>query len=436
MRTPDFRRALALRINSRIFYGWVMVGVGLTATFASAPANPYVLGVFIQPMSEELGLSRTSVSSAFAAATVLQVFALGYVGALIDRFGVAVMLGALGFIMGLGAMSFYVADGPWGLFLALTALRLTGHGAVELIGVNLVSHWFYLKRGFALGLSALGHSFSFAVFPPFTLWLIGQVGWRQSWVWLGVCIWVLLIAPAVFLVHSRPERLGLHPDGVEPPVDAPKPLIGRTPASETDKTLAEALHTRVFWILALLMASFSVFATAVIFNQVPFLQSQGLSAARAAGNFAITALVTGCTFPLMGWVLDRFSARLMLCLGAILQLASVVALVLSHTPAVATLYGVLFGLASSTTMASAFYVWPAYFGRTHLGAIHGSARTIGIVGAAAGPLLVDLAARWFGSYSQALLLLCVLPVCAAIAVWLVPPARRVRQVARPRSLET
>jgi MFS family permease len=124
---------------------------------------------------------------------------------------------------------------------------------------------------------------------------------------------------------------------------------------------------------------------------------------------SITAMVMGCAFPAMGWLLDRFSVRLILCFGAILQVASVFALVLAQTSAGAALYGVLFGLAGGTTMACTYYVWPTYFGRRHMGAIHGSARTVSIVGAAAGPLLVDLMAECIGSYSQAIMVLCVLP---------------------------
>ena len=436
MRAADLRRDLAIRVNSRVFYGWVMLGVGITGTFASGPANPYVFSVFIEPMSAELGLSRTSMSSAFAFATIVQVFWLAYVGRVIDRFGVAVVLGALGFALGIGAMSFSVVAGPLTLFLVLTAMRLVGHGALELCSVNLVSQWFYRKRGFALSLCASGYSLGYAVFPPFTLWLIEQVGWRQSWVWLGLCCWGLLIVPALLLVHSRPERLGLHPDGVAPPADEPKPPPAAPPESSDDETLAGALHTRAFWIFAVVMASFSVVATSMIFHQVPFLQAQGLSAARAAGNFSITALVMVCTFPLMGWLLDRFSARVMLFIGALLQLAAIGALLLSQTSAMAALYGALLGLASTSTMASGFYVWPTYFGRRHLSAIHGSARTIGIFGAALGPLLVDLAAGWFGGYAEAFLLLCVLPVGVAVLVWLAPPARRVLQSAAVSSSST
>ena len=64
------------------------------------------------------------------------------------------------------------------------------------------------------------------------------------------------------------------------------------------------------------MASFSLLSTALIFYQVPYLELQGLSAARAASNFSITAVAMAIAFPVMGWLLDRLSTRLMVSMHA------------------------------------------------------------------------------------------------------------------------
>ena len=65
-----------------------MLGIGALAYFASGPAQSHIFSVFITPISEDLGLTRASVSSAYALATLVAAFGLPYVGRLIDRFGV------------------------------------------------------------------------------------------------------------------------------------------------------------------------------------------------------------------------------------------------------------------------------------------------------------------------------------------------------------
>jgi hypothetical protein len=46
-----------------LFYGWIIVGVGIVVTSAGFGAM-FSLGVFVQPMSEAMGWSRTAISTA------------------------------------------------------------------------------------------------------------------------------------------------------------------------------------------------------------------------------------------------------------------------------------------------------------------------------------------------------------------------------------
>ena len=47
----------------KTFYGWVIVGVGMVVTCVGFGAM-FPLGVFLQPMAEAMGWSRTGISTA------------------------------------------------------------------------------------------------------------------------------------------------------------------------------------------------------------------------------------------------------------------------------------------------------------------------------------------------------------------------------------
>ena len=70
----------------KIFYGWVIVGVGIVVTCVGFGAM-LSLSVFLQPMSEAMGWSRTGISTA----ALLNFLCMGvgsfFWGALSDRFG-------------------------------------------------------------------------------------------------------------------------------------------------------------------------------------------------------------------------------------------------------------------------------------------------------------------------------------------------------------
>ena len=190
-----------------------MLGVGGLAMFASGPGQSHIFSVYITPISDDLDLSRTSISSVYAAATLLAAFGLPYVGRLIDRVGVRRVVLAVAIAFGFANVAFGWIAGLLSLALAFGALRFLGQGSLMLSSNYLVSQWFSRRRGIALSLAALGFSASMALHPPLAQWLIDQVGWRESWLWLGVLTWALLVPMIAILVQNKPEDIGLTPDG-------------------------------------------------------------------------------------------------------------------------------------------------------------------------------------------------------------------------------
>lgn len=275
MTASQLRATLARQINQRFFYGWAMLAVAALGMFASGPGQSHLFGVFITPISLDLDVSRTSVSSAYAIATLVAAFGLPYVGRLVDRYGVRRVLLVVAVLFGFAAMAFGTVANLAMLAFGFAALRFLGQGSLMLGNANLVAQWFSRKRGFAMSLMALGFSASIAVHPPLAQWLIDQVGWREAWLWLGVTTWILLIPAIVLLIENKPEDLGLAPDG-EP--DAGRPTGGAATAdADLGLTVGQAVRTPAFWIIAASLATFSMLVTGLFFHQVSIFQSFGLT---------------------------------------------------------------------------------------------------------------------------------------------------------------
>ncbi|MBT7667068.1 MAG: MFS transporter, partial [Rhodospirillaceae bacterium] len=202
-------KSLALNINRRVFYGWVIVAVAALGIFVSGPGQSHTFSVFLVHIQADLNISATSLSSAYAFATLIAAFGLPYMGRLVDRLGPRRMLVVVTLLLGLACIAFGAAAGFLWLAVGFAALRFLGQGSLMLNCSNLISHWFDRRRGFALSLMALGFSVSMAVHPPLSQWLIDMVGWRQAWFWLGASTWILLLPPVLFLLHNKPEDIGL-----------------------------------------------------------------------------------------------------------------------------------------------------------------------------------------------------------------------------------
>ena len=424
---PTTRTALALRINERFFYGWLMLLVGAIGIFASGPGQSFIFSVFLEPISADLNISQTSVSSAYAVATLVAAFALPYIGRSVDRYGMRAVFLCVAVLFGMAALAFSQVTQLVTLSLAFMALRLLGQGSLMLCSNNLVSQWFSRKRGFALGLMALGFGFSLAVYPPLAQWLMEQFGWRQAWVYLALFTWLLLIPIGWLLIQNKPEAIGLLPDGDQPDNSAKdeERESAAMDGADAGLTLQEALRTSAFWIISAGMFTLAMLVTALFFYQIPILASQGVSTQLAANVFPLTALVMVVFMPIHGYFLDRIPTPAMFAWCLLLLAGALIAMVFVKDLPTAIIYSVIFGLNNAALHAVYTYVWPRYFGRKHLGSIQGVAQTIGVVGASLGPLPFGIAYDLFATYSGVLMLFALQPLlCAILVVFVKPPVLR------------
>ena len=411
------RDRMALNVNKRYYYGWVMVGVAMAGYFASGPGQSHMFSVFILPLSADLGLDQTEISFAYAVATLAAAFGLPYIGRLIDRHGMRKVVLIVTVLLGFAAIGFGMVQNLIMLGLMFGALRFLGQGTLMLSSANLVAQWFNTKRGFAASLMSLGFSASVALHPPFAQWLIDQVGWRDAWLWLGIMTWIFYLPLVYFLVQNKPEDIGLLPDG-----DTEESRSrGRSGDADLGLTSGEALRLPAFWITAVSLSSFSMLVTALFFYQVSIFQSQGLPQQMAAQVFPVSAVAMVCFMPIFGRLLDRFPTKPLFAAAMLLMTASMLALVFVQNLPTAIIYAVIFGLTNAAVHALIGYVWPHYFGRKHLGSIQGTAATIMVVGASIGPIPFGIAFDATGSYQSALLTLSLLPIACAIAVLLMRP---------------
>lgn len=405
------RKNILNYVNTKFFYGWIIVGIANIGIFSSGPGQSHTFSVFVEPISQDLQLSSASIASAYGLATLIAAFLLPYMGKLIDRYGARFSLIIISIILGISCIFFGAASNFLMLTVGFGFLRFFGQGSLMLGCANLVSQWFDSKRGFAMSLMALGFGMSMAVHPPLSQLLIDEYGWKYAWIILGVSTWIIMVPALFILAWNNPENIGLKPDGEK------KTKLTKDEVQVIEGlNLKEALKENSFYILAAMWFGMAMLVTTLHFYQVTILTNQGISTEYAASLFTISAVAMVVSMPLVGKFFDNFPTKYVLATGLLINSISLISITYSNNDAYSLFYAISFGINNAFSMTMFGYIWPRYFGRKHLGSIQGTGQMIGVIGASLGPLPVGFAIDYLGSSLVTIRCLSVYPIIMAIII--------------------
>lgn len=167
-------------------------------------------GLYLQPMTADLGIGREAFAFAIAIQNLLYGVSQPITGLIADKFGTARVLigGALCYALGLYLMS-----------VSTTGMELTLSAGL-LIGASLGCSGFSIvfgvigrafppeKRSVALGIAGAAGSFGQFAMLPYGQWLINQVGWMQALVILALTVLVIIpLSTALVEDKNRQEAI-------------------------------------------------------------------------------------------------------------------------------------------------------------------------------------------------------------------------------------
>jgi MFS family permease len=410
-RSPDFLTRFP------VFYGWVILVVVSLAIFVSGPGQTYTISIFVEPIIEEMGWSRTLISTLYTAGSLAAATAMIFVGRLLDRYGARSMLFIICVLFGFAALWMSRINRPSDLFWGFLALRTLGQGSLTLIPTTLLALWFVRQRGRVTALAGLGGAASLAIIPPVAHIIILNFGWRDTWVVFAFAIWGLLLIPVVALVRRSPESVGLRPDGDPPSHESYEQDSELLSQDELDWTPKEAMRTRSFWLLLFTGSSQSLISTALVFHQVSLFNSKGLDASLAAVTLTVMAISNVLGNLLAGFLVDKFPNRYVLASAQLVTIVAMLSIFTISQPWHAFVYVGTLGLGNGLFMNATTVIWPNYFGRKYLGSIRGIATASMVAFAAMGPMPFGILYDRTGNYTSAIIIFLLLPAACTLAAF-------------------
>lgn len=310
--------SIATRATARargVHYGWWMVGGAGVAQFVAIGATGQVAGVFLRPMTRELGWTVAEFalagSLAFAASGLM-----GFViGPWIDRYGPHPLMLIGAGVLGGSLMAASRIQEPWQFILLQVVAGGAGNSLVGPMVVNTaLSKWFVVRRGWAIALGSMGIGAAGLVVPIVMTRVVDSFGWRDAFVILGLAVWAIAL-PAALMMRRQPEDFGLLPDGRN--AADQETVSGRAAFAavqsdfDNSYTRREAVRTPGVWLITFGMACFMLAMSAVLLHGIPYMTDAGFSRSQAAAAVAVGGGGNLASKFAWGWLLARLHVRVL-----------------------------------------------------------------------------------------------------------------------------
>ena len=409
-------------MQSRFFYGWVIVAVAFVVDFIAVGFFFYSYGVFFLPISEELGGgSRFGVASGIAIVNFVAAMIAPWVGNALDRIPIKRIMATGACISASGFFMLSLVQSMTQFYFVLVTLTAIGMATMgQMATAKLVSNWFQAKRGTALGIATMGVSLSGMVMPPVTTWLIEIFGWRGSLeVFCGGTLFIVLPLVLLFIVDA-PEDKGLQPDGkAQIPTDTtqiPKPQI-KVP-------WRDFLKMPQFWGVALTFSLLFCGMGATLTNMIPLARDLGFDGYQAAYALSIGAFtgVIGKVF--FGVLSDRANVRLAIVSVIITQWLGIFLIANADRYLTLVIASSIFGFGMGGVVPLHAMIVSTLFGPKEFGKVMGLMRPMMIPIQSIGLPLSGWIYDRYGNYDLAFYLFLTFLLIAITTTWLMIPSQK------------
>ena len=397
------------------FFGWRMVGIALFADFCVVGFAFQSYPVIQLVLAEEMELSRFLATLTIPGFMLISAITMPVVGKLLDSYSIRTVLIYGSFVYGLSLISLYFVNSYTAFIIIFVLPIALGASLMGNLSVSkLVSRWFREYTGRALGIAALGVSFSGLVMPNLTNYLLIDLSlsWREAYLYYGLFTLIINAPLFKFLVVDNPEDVGQLPDG--------KTQNDKQDLADTDGedwTLKQLLNDRNFWVLSFVFA-LQFCAMMAVLAHITFYASERGWAEQAAWIFSMYAVPAMISKLVFGWLIEnKMDARLAVSTSLVIQLVGTLLILVSESSNQLSLIIALFGFGGGAALPLSNILFNKVYTQKSFGFSRGTAQPFISVLQVSGTPVVALMFDSYGNYQNAFLFLCSLLVLATIIIW-------------------
>ena len=348
-----------------MFYGWWIVTAVFVSQMMATGFYMYTFPLLVVPLETEFGASRTEVMAGMSAVGFVGIFLPLLIGPLVDKWSVRGLM-----VIGAGVMGaafLLLASAPSILVFTLVfaiAISLSNTLLGPMTGSTVVALWFSERRGFALGIAAIGTSVGGFIMPILMSEAIINFGWRDSLRMLAAFVLIVQLPFVAYFLRNHPSDRGTTPDGKPAPLDSQ----GRPSDPNAGAVGWRAiLALPSFWLLSLSLGLLFASYGATMANLNAYAIGLDIAAQPAARLISVIAVFGLIGKLIFGRLADSVSLKVLLAAAMLLAAAGFGLLSTEPDYSLMILATVLMGLSAGGMLPVWGAIVPALFGMANYG---------------------------------------------------------------------
>jgi sugar phosphate permease len=412
-------------VESKIHYGWIVVGVTcfVVLTGAGVRSSP---GILMVPLENEFGWSRATIGLAVSINLILYGCIGPFAAAIMERVGVRRSVVYALALVAAGVASTSMMQHAWQLILMWGFVVGAGTGFLAtVLSAMVAARWFTARRGLVVGVLSGGAATGQLLFLPAMATIASNFGWRTTV--LAIAAVACAVIPLVLLfMRDRPADVGLMPYGETGTPAAATAAPKGNPVTLAFAALRDASRIRDIWILAATYFVCGASTNGLIGTHlIPACIDHGFSEITGAALLATMGVFNFIGTTSAGWLADRFDNRRLLSIYYGLRGLSLFYLPFSFVDFYTmTLFAVFYGLDWFATVSPTVRLITDQVGREKAGMVYGWVFTAHQLGGASAAFFGGLFRVNFGGYMEAFMLSGLLCLIAAVAVLFIGGGRK------------
>lgn len=402
------------------YYGWTIVFAAALLTMITVGMRMSI-GPFVIPMSEGLGISRSTLSGVIAFGMLVYGFGMPVAGFCVNRLGTrkTLIIGAI--LVAISLICTVYTQNQWIFALSYGGLLSFGLAFTSPVAfTQLISSWFIAKRTMALLFLSTGSMAGIAIMTPVFNSLIQSFSWETTLLGYAVIFTLLTLIVAFGVVRGTPPENGDLTTEEEIKAHQERMALRSEKMKGSSYTLREVFSTRPFWLLCI-----GIFACGFSMNllgthAVPMLVDHGFPKNISAFGVSLIGLTAVFSTMMLGRLSTKIQHRWLLVAIYFVRGIAFFMLVMVVSPWQLYTIAIIGGLVWAGNMGISSGMLADIYGVKLVGMLYGFAFIGHQIGGTLSVWLGGWAYETYGSHYIAFWTAGTLLIIGAIASYLLP----------------